>query len=232
VPFLGKQQVPCQISYRFCRAEGIPKALREALKFLATNDQIDLLKASLQEQLDQATLSSSSTQDAPSFASDLDVEPEVDVNWKEGVEEFQKMSRDDLWNALGLPKGSLPFFNALEDPSGINDPWTPEGREWFQVGGNGKALEIRWHQLVGVLKMLQNAFAGKPSLNMDDVGLGKTIQVTTFIAILAYYRDYYASHGSFPGIFGESFFPPFVTPSLLTLLLKNSKSKGVECRCV
>ena len=161
----------------------------------------------------------------------MNVELEVDINWKEGIEEFQKMSRDDLWNVLGLLKGSLPFFNMLEDPSGINDPWTPEGREWFQDGRNGQAIEIRWHQLIGVLKMLLNAFADKPSLNMDDIGLGKTIQVTMFIVILAYYWDYYTSHGSFPGIFSE-YFPPFVTLSLLTLPLKNSKPKGVESRCV
>jgi hypothetical protein len=29
---------------------------------------------------------------------------------------------------------------------------------------------------------------------MDAVGLGKTIQLTVFIAILAYYREYYGVH--------------------------------------
>jgi SNF2 family DNA or RNA helicase len=170
-----------------------------------------------------------STQDASPLIRDLDLEPEIDVNWKEGIEEFQKMSRDDLWKALGLPKGSLPFFNKLEDPSGINDPWTPEGKEWFRVSGNGKPLDARWHQLVGPLKMLLNAFAGLPALLMDDVGLGKTIQVAIFIAILAYYRDYYASHGSFPGIFGESCFPQ-CRSTAADCFLPNSKSEGVESR--
>jgi hypothetical protein len=52
--------------------------------------------------------------------------------------------------------------------------------------------------------MLMNAFAGKSILLMDGVGLGKTIQSSTFVVSLAYYRGYYAAHATFPGVFSES----------------------------
>jgi hypothetical protein len=125
---------------------------------------------------------------------------DIDVEWSEGVEEFHDLSMDDLWALLGLAEKAVPFFNATQDPFSNNDPWTKEGHQWLKE--NGKDLELRWHQLVGVVKMLYNAFAGRPVLLMDEVGLGKTIQLTACIAILAYYRDYYATHQRFPGAFG------------------------------
>jgi hypothetical protein len=57
-----------------------------------------------------------STQDGSPLTCDLDIKPEFDINWKEGIEEFQKMRKDNLWEVLELPKGSLPFFNELEYP--------------------------------------------------------------------------------------------------------------------
>jgi SNF2 family DNA or RNA helicase len=37
---------------------------------------------------------------------------------------------------------------------------------------------------------------------MDEVGLGKTLQIVAFICFLTWYRDYYARHNDFPGRFG------------------------------
>jgi hypothetical protein len=38
---------------------------------------------------------------------------------------------------------------------------------------------------------------------MDDVGIGKTLQVVGLVALLAYYREYYARHHRFPGKLGQ-----------------------------
>jgi len=177
---------------------GLSKPLRAALEFLATNEEIDVLTASLQEQLVQADPNSD-----PDPQSGFDSQLEtlnIDVEWSEGVEEFRDLSMDDLWALLGLPEKAVPFFNTHQDPFSANDPWTKEGRQWLK--DNGKLLELRPHQLVGVVKMIINFFAGKPVLLMDDVGLGKTIQFTASIAVLAYYRDYYTTHKRFPGALG------------------------------
>jgi SNF2 family DNA or RNA helicase len=129
--------------------------------------------------------------------------PEID--WSEGVEEYQDTSSDELWAMLGRPEKSVPFFNLKQDTESRRDPWTDEGVKWLQVPSNGEPLTLRWHQLVGVLKLVENAFLGRPVLLMDGVGLGKTIQVAAFIAFLTWYRDYFTAHGKFPGRFGQCF---------------------------
>jgi hypothetical protein len=185
---------------------GIPKALRQALHFLATDAQINYLTATLQDQLDQANPSSTAQGLSPELPWDLDAESDavIDIDWTEGVEEFKELSSDDIFTLLGFSDKTIPFFNRLQDPYGLHDPWTNEGKEWFDDARNGDPLALRWHQQVGDAKMLMNAFAGKPILQMDGVGQGKTIQSTSLVASLAYYRGYYATHGSFPGVFGES----------------------------
>ena len=79
----------------------------------------------------------------------------------------------------------------------------PEGLE-----GSAMASEdftLRWHQLVGVVKMLECAMCSQPVLLMDDVGLGKTVQVLAFFAMLAYYRQRYKDKNSYPegGMWGK-----------------------------
>jgi len=53
--------------------------------------------------------------------------------------------------------------------------------------------------------MLTNVFARKPVLLMDDVGIGKTMQVVGLIAMLVYYHEYHNEHKKFPGHFSMSY---------------------------
>ena len=50
--------------------------------------------------------------------------------------------------------------------------------------------------------MILNAFAGSPILLVNEVGVEKTLQVITTILLLANFRNYYAKHKKFSGIFG------------------------------
>lgn len=118
---------------------------------------------------------------------------------------------------LGLSGKTFPLFNATQDLSGVHDPWVDHDREWFALPHNGDPLVPRWHQVIGVTKMLDNFFANKPTLLMDDVGLGKTLQVTGFFATLAFYRDHHEKNGCFPGRFSTSF-PALVFLSLIIRL--------------
>lgn len=124
------------------------------------------------------------------------------MNWDSGVDRFQCYTEDDVCHELGFDINNIPSFNRRHDPDSIVDPWTPEGSKWLADLTHGNDLRPRWHQLVGLLKMVNNFFDGLPILLMDGVGLGKTIQITMLCATLDYYRTYYDAHGIFPGISG------------------------------
>ncbi|KAG2062895.1 hypothetical protein BDR04DRAFT_1039611, partial [Suillus decipiens] len=175
----------------------LPKPLRQALSFLATQQDITLLTMSIQDQLKLCDPTTTPADSIPEF--DPDATHDWDFQWSEGVEELNHMSEDELWTILGLPEKRIPFFNTLQDPYGNCDPWTEDGQSWLKDPMNGEPLTLRWHQLVGLVKMTKNSFEGKPILLMDDVGLGKTIQVTALIALLAFYREFYTIYNSFPG---------------------------------
>lgn len=180
---------------------GLPKSLRQALSFLATQQDITLLTASIQDQLKLCDPNAMPAESIPQF--DPDAAYDCDFQWSEGVEEYNGMSEDDLWTILGLPEKQIPFFNLLQDSYGNCDPWTDDGQTWLKE--NGEPLALRWHQLVGLAKMVKNAFCEMPVLLMDDVGLGKTIQVTALIAVLSFYREFYSMHQCFPGKIGMFF---------------------------
>ncbi|KAJ7488758.1 hypothetical protein B0H11DRAFT_1720317 [Mycena galericulata] len=112
--------------------------------------------------------------------------------WEEGTEEYSHLSVDQLWVLIGLPDKAIPFFNTKLDPTGLHNPWTDEGNAFFEDDRNSKInLTPRWHQLVGLYKMMNMAFIAEPVVLMDEVGLGKTLQSIALVACLAYYRDYY-----------------------------------------
>jgi SNF2 family DNA or RNA helicase len=46
--------------------------------------------------------------------------------------------------------------------------------------------------------MMNMAFIAEPVVLMDEVGLGKTLQIIALVACLAYYQDYYHQKKIFP----------------------------------
>jgi SNF2 family DNA or RNA helicase len=203
---------------------GLPKALREALQYLASRERIDFLTESIQEQLRLAD--PTSTEDALDLDFDVENTNSLDIGWSEGIEDLRDLTEGELWAILGIPDKKIPLFNGTLDPQGVHDPWTEEGRVWLE-SGNGEPLLLRQYQLVGVVKMVQNAFAGKPVLLMDAVGLGKTIQVIAVIAVLSWYREYYDQHNRFPGAFGEF---PFSGKFIVTLMSLPISRQAMERR--
>ena len=145
------------------------------------------------------------------------------TQWSEGTEEYAKLTPSELYKLMGLPDNRIPGFNDLECAEGVHEPWTHHDffkdahKEWNEQKAlvkEGKTiaadplqkwrvLQPRWHQLVGMFKMLVNIFDGKPILLMDEVGLGKTMQVVGVIAILDFYRSFYGANKYFPGYFRE-----------------------------
>ncbi|KAI0713977.1 hypothetical protein C8Q76DRAFT_620615 [Earliella scabrosa] len=131
--------------------------------------------------------------------------PPVELGkWSEGTERYSTVPEDQIDRFLGIDDlgGFIPGFNRKEDPNGLTDPWTPEGRAELEKD-TAVTLNLRWHQKVGVLRMQEQLYAGKPLLLMDEVGVGKTAQAVAVIAKYAYDRAYFARCSSFPGMFGE-----------------------------
>lgn len=182
----------------------LPKPLRRALSLLPSQKQVDLLTLSLREELVVSNpISDHHGSDELSMLNhDLKFDRAPDIDWNEGVEEYQRFSIKELWTMLGRPDQTVPSFNAKQDPDGHHNAWSDDGAKWLQASSNGIPLNLRWHQIVGVMKMMENGFSGKPVLLMDGVGLGKTIQVSAYIALLSWYRDHFEIHGKFPGNFG------------------------------
>ncbi|KAG1860096.1 hypothetical protein F4604DRAFT_1684473 [Suillus subluteus] len=144
----------------------LPKPLCQALSFLATQQDITLFAASIQDQLKLCDPNTTPAESVPSF--DPDATNNCDFQWSEGVEQYSSMSEDDLWTILGLPEKQILFFNLLQDPYGNCNPWTEDSQAWLKE--NRESLALCWHQLVGLVKMVNNAYCGMPVLLMDKVG--------------------------------------------------------------
>ncbi|EJF58184.1 hypothetical protein DICSQDRAFT_25821, partial [Dichomitus squalens LYAD-421 SS1] len=126
--------------------------------------------------------------------------------WETGVEEFQEYNTDALWGALGLADTRLlPSFNpvqdARDDASERVDPWDTENWASFLASGEGVKLEPRWHQLVGLVKIMRHVIEGKPLLLMDQVGVGKTLQIVAAITTYGLFHRYFQTHKKFPGAY-------------------------------
>lgn len=110
-----------------------------------------------------------------------------------GVEYEAGMSPTQLAENLGFVQG-IPFmFNNHRRVDGLNSWTSPtafiENDENIPFLVN---LDLHWHQLVAVHAIIRKCFAETPSSDLctgvlvsDEVGLGKTYQAATVIAVLA-----------------------------------------------
>ena len=141
---------------------------------------------------------------------EFDIDRPVDDDWNEGVEEFQSWTEGDLWSFLGVER--LPFFNERFDMANGRHVWDDEELA-ADIKLSGSPLTPRWHQLVGIIKMVTNCFQGRPVLLMDDVGIGKTLQVVGLVCLLTYFHEYFSQHSRFPGKIGEFSVHPWLSAS-------------------
>ncbi|KAG2359931.1 P-loop containing nucleoside triphosphate hydrolase protein [Suillus spraguei] len=177
---------------------GLPKSLRDALDRLATEEEVKELELLIETTL-AAMVPIEGDKVVIDFAENIDV-----GSWKSGVEEYDTRSEDELWEDLGLPEKKLPFFQTRSDPDAAVDPWSEEGQQWLDNPASpAQNLAPRWHQLVGILRLIDRALDGRPVMLMDGVGVGKTMQAVGLIACLAHYREHYRKHCKFPGKFAQ-----------------------------
>jgi SNF2 family DNA or RNA helicase len=178
----------------------LPKNLRLAIAAFPKQEDSD----SLFSELDSILKSISYDEDdSPQNALDEDDLNAIAIDDEIDLPELRKYTPAQLKEKLGLPgpgQGSWGLAQKL-DPAGDYDGHSEEGREY--LAKNGEQLDLRWHQWAGVFRMISAAFNGEPILLLDEVGIGKTLQIFTVFAVLRYFRHYFEQHQQFPGDFSE-----------------------------
>ncbi|KAI5982173.1 hypothetical protein EDD15DRAFT_2378268 [Pisolithus albus] len=111
------------------RSQRLPKAIRDALRNLASEEDVQAIN-----RLVLASLENIREQDELDRV-DLDLEAALPLeDWREGVEDLNKLSEDELWGKLGLPEKRLPFFQEWTDPDCMIDPWSEVGQVMGLLG--------------------------------------------------------------------------------------------------
>lgn len=165
--------------------------MRDALTRMASKKEATLMSEQLAErlELEKAQMESNI---------EFNVDPAPLEAWSEGVEHLKGLTPGELYQLLGLERHSIPFFRQgnVREVSG-------ELGEMETSATTTEGTSLRWHQLVGVVRILERSIKSEPVLLMDDVGLGKTVEVLALFAMLTYYREFYNKHGQYPGLWGE-----------------------------
>ncbi|KAH9828935.1 uncharacterized protein C8Q71DRAFT_863615 [Rhodofomes roseus] len=181
-----------QLADRSQAVKGLPKTVIEAIQQLATEEEVQELQLSISQLLEKVD----PDQDEEFAFAGSNIANE---GWNSGVEHYQQCTLDEVWAMLGRgTEKTIPFFNTVEATESGADPWSVQGILALQDGPT-QPLVPHWHQLVGILKMLDNFLAGKPILLVDGVGVGKTMQVVGVICFLAFFHDHFERNGYFPG---------------------------------
>lgn len=177
----------------------LPRSLLKAIQELANESEVRELQQSILAALE--TIDENGTD----FV-EMDLQDTIAItNWQSGVEEYQAWTTKDLYEGLGLKSDRLPLFQEYVDPTSSIDGWSDGGQAWLRDDTNKQRerLQVRWHQWVGIYKMIDQYLNGLPVLLMDGVGLGKTIQALGFIVVLNHFHEYHKRMKCFPGKFGE-----------------------------
>ncbi|TFK77767.1 hypothetical protein K466DRAFT_508135 [Polyporus arcularius HHB13444] len=108
-------------------------------------------------------------------------------DWEEGTEELAGRTVPELASMLGLSKPHIPGMAEKEHPTSAHDAWSKEGR-CLVDSAEAVPLELFPHQWQGVVKLVHNMLAGRNTLLMDAVGVGKTAQAIATILMYEWIR--------------------------------------------
>ncbi|PSS32203.1 hypothetical protein PHLCEN_2v2030, partial [Hermanssonia centrifuga] len=175
----------------------LSKSLKEAIKFLATSNEIAQVTLSIEQILEE--MNDINLDALLDGLEDVEI---GDLEWEEGIENYRNRTVEQAFAELGITQNSFPSFNQYCDANGCVDPWSAEWDHFLNDPQSVKeAIIPRWHQVIGVRKMVDMFFDQSPLLLMDQVGIGKTMQLVGLIAVLAYFIDYHDKHHKFPGAY-------------------------------
>jgi hypothetical protein len=116
-----------------------------------------------------------------------------------GAEEFEKMKLADLLlEYFGIKNQDTiaGIYNTVGADEVLSpDRWREPG--WYEDPAHVKTFHLDKLQWDGVAKTIVNDFECRPTLNMDEVGTGKTFQVLMKFVVIALMRDYHTQNKEF-----------------------------------
>jgi hypothetical protein len=129
-----------------------------------------------------------------------------------GVEHLVNLSETQVLGIMGLKCQPLPGIasHIPTDPNITHENVKRWNRSPKQL------LSLRLYQLVGVVRMLELFYNGLPILLFDAPGLGKTLQICAFIAMISANRAHFDKYGHYLGQFRKS------KPLLVTAVFNRS----------
>lgn len=186
------EAIALSVLFPLTRLLELPRFIRLALENLAPADRVREFERTVRSAIESLP---GEDDEIPEF-NPFDLEESVEVEWEEGGEEFRGFTINGLYALHGIyPKGeeepTFPFFNRyLPTPAKSRHKQHADVDKATSKDSEARELlRARWHQVLGVVKMVKLAFHGKAALLMDEVGLGKTLQVVGVIAELARLRE-------------------------------------------
>jgi hypothetical protein len=127
--------------------------------------------------------------------------------WITGSEVYDGLKLERIYELMGVVDGRIPGLAREVHKS--RSPY--DGHGWDLWGDGGKVkFDVKHHQAVGILIMLDNFFGMnqhkecRPTLLFDDVGMGKTVMYVGYVAMIMANREHKKAHGVFLGKFRES----------------------------
>ncbi|EKM49396.1 uncharacterized protein PHACADRAFT_201655 [Phanerochaete carnosa HHB-10118-sp] len=157
------------------RSGNIPPAVHRLIYQVVDTSAFLGIESAINETLERYRQGDSNTQFLPAERSII-----PDWNLDDELKHLTVKNTQQLWTDLGIKDEKLVPLAEWRDPylqfnSWQNPDECPEER---RIPSN-----LKWHQVVGLHRFAESMFTGTSVLNMDEVGVGKTLQV---IALIAY----------------------------------------------
>lgn len=137
--------------------------------------------------------------DVPLFSGEKPVIP--DWNLDDELKHLTDKSTDDLWRLLGISDNKLVPLADWRDPLLQFSQWLKDDDICPQE--RKEECNLRWHQLVGLNRLAEAVFSKSCVLNMDEVGVGKTLQIIGLLAYRIMNIEELKQSGRYMGKFSE-----------------------------
>lgn len=131
----------------------------------------------------------------------------------DGTGWLQCKTEAELYSMLGMQAGRFPFVARWIDPKGVLNGFNQSAGSAFDFpqlvrdAEHGDQTLVPFtpllHQVLAVVHFVNLAMENKPCLEMDEVGVGKTVIILLAMSTIAYFVKTKADTGRFPGLWGE-----------------------------